>query len=170
MSQSEVPPSTQGSKPAIQLLAILTLCYLVSFAGTEGALKGLGDWYESIHKPSWAVPNWFFSPAWTLLYGSMGVAIWQVVRSTESPVRTRAIATSLFVFQIALSGVWPWVFFGAQKFAVSTFEVSVLWLLVALTTWAFFRVRSLAGALMIPYLFWVSFSACLNFSIYSLNK
>lgn len=34
---------------------------------------------------------------------------------------------------------------------------------------AFWRVSRLAGALLVPYLLWVSFAAALNFSVWQLN-
>jgi tryptophan-rich sensory protein len=45
----------------------------------------------------------------------------------------------------------------------------VLWLLIIATIVSFWRVRPLAGALLVPYLLWVSFAAVLNFSVWQLN-
>ena len=45
----------------------------------------------------------------------------------------------------------------------------MLWVAVATTTLAFFARRTAAGALMLPYLVWVSFAAVLNFTIWRLN-
>ena len=44
-----------------------------------------------------------------------------------------------------------------------------LWALIAATLAAFWRVRALAGALLLPYLFWVSFAAVLNFAVWRMN-
>ena len=44
-----------------------------------------------------------------------------------------------------------------------------MWVTIAATTVAFFVRRTAAGALMLPYLVWVSFAAVLNFSIWRLN-
>jgi len=45
----------------------------------------------------------------------------------------------------------------------------LLWLLVVATAVSFWRISPLAGALLIPYLLWVSFAAALNLSIWQLN-
>jgi len=47
--------------------------------------------------------------------------------------------------------------------------VLVLWALVLLTTVAFWRVRPLAGALLLPYLAWISFASVLTFVVWRLN-
>jgi hypothetical protein len=41
--------------------------------------------------------------------------------------------------------------------------------LVAATLVAFWRVRPLAGGLLVPYLLWVGFAAALNWSVWQLN-
>ena len=47
--------------------------------------------------------------------------------------------------------------------------VMVLWGLILCTIVAFWRVRPLAGALLIPYLGWVTFAATLNFTLWRAN-
>jgi len=48
-------------------------------------------------------------------------------------------------------------------------EVIVLWILILATLISFWRVRPLAGALLIPYLLWVSFATVLNYFLWQLN-
>ena len=48
-------------------------------------------------------------------------------------------------------------------------EVLLLWCLVAATTLVFWRVRTLAGVLLLPYLAWVSLAAALTFSVWQRN-
>jgi tryptophan-rich sensory protein len=45
----------------------------------------------------------------------------------------------------------------------------LLWALIVATLIAFWRVRPLAGALLMPYLLWVSFAAVLNYRVWQLN-
>jgi benzodiazapine receptor len=48
-------------------------------------------------------------------------------------------------------------------------DIIVLWILIVATLVSFWRVRPLAGALLIPYLLWVSFASVLNYSLWQLN-
>jgi len=45
----------------------------------------------------------------------------------------------------------------------------VLWVLILATMLAFRRVSTTAGALMVPYLLWVSFASVLNYALWRLN-
>ena len=45
-----------------------------------------------------------------------------------------------------------------------------LWLALLATVVAFWKVRPLAGALLVPYLAWVTFASALNFAICRLNR
>jgi len=45
----------------------------------------------------------------------------------------------------------------------------VLWGLIALTCAAFWSIRPLAGALLLPYLAWVAFASCLNWTLWQTN-
>jgi tryptophan-rich sensory protein len=75
----------------------------------------------------------------------------------------------LFVVQLVANALWSWLFFAWREGALAFVEVLLLWCLVAATTVAFWRVRVLAGALLIPYLAWVSFASALTLSVWRLN-
>ena len=45
----------------------------------------------------------------------------------------------------------------------------LLWPSIVATLIAFWRVRRTAGALLIPYLLWVTFASALNYSVWQLN-
>jgi tryptophan-rich sensory protein len=48
-------------------------------------------------------------------------------------------------------------------------DISILFILIILTIFAFFRVSRLGGVLLIPYLLWVGFASILNYAILILN-
>jgi tryptophan-rich sensory protein len=48
-------------------------------------------------------------------------------------------------------------------------DICVLWLAILATLTQFWRLRPLAGALLIPYFLWVSFATGLNAAVWRLN-
>lgn len=144
------------------LLVALAACYGAAAIGTQFTP---GEWYAGLVKPSWNPPSWLFAPVWTVLYGMMAVASWLVWR-TRAAVRT---ALTLFALQLVLNATWSWLFFGLERPDLAFADIVLLWLALLATTAAFFRIRAAAGILMLPYLFWVSFAAALNFAIWRLN-
>jgi benzodiazapine receptor len=49
-------------------------------------------------------------------------------------------------------------------------ELLALWGAILATLLAFRRIRPLAGALLVPYLLWVTFAGVLDFAIWRLNS
>jgi tryptophan-rich sensory protein len=75
----------------------------------------------------------------------------------------------LFLVQLALNALWSWLFFAWHRGALAFDDIVVLLVLVAATTLAYWRLRPLAGALLVPYLLWVGFACALNFAVWRLN-
>lgn len=158
------------SRSALRQAAGLGGWLLASFvAGALGAAASAGaaGFYQQLTRPPWAPPAWLFGPVWTVLYVMMAVAAWLVWR--ERGFADARAALGLFVAQLAANALWSWLFFAWRLGALALGEIVLLWLLVAATIAAFWRVRPLAGALLVPYLAWVTFAAALTFSLWRLN-
>jgi tryptophan-rich sensory protein len=125
------------------------------------------SFYAQLVKPEWAPSAVIFGPVWTVLYAMMGVAAWLVWRS--GGLRGNRVALSVFLAQLVLNARWSWLFFVWHQGALALIDIVVLWLLVAPTLVLFWRVRVLAGVLLIPYLAWISFASVLNYSVWQLN-
>jgi benzodiazapine receptor len=97
----------------------------------------------------------------------MGVAAWLVWR--RGGFRAHRSALSLFLVQLVINALWSWLFFAWHRGALAFFDIGLLWLLIVATVVFFWRARPVAGALLLPYLLWVSFAAALNFSVWQLN-
>jgi tryptophan-rich sensory protein len=97
----------------------------------------------------------------------MGIAAWLVWNS--GGFRANRQALTLFLAQLALNAIWSWLFFAWRSGAWSLVDILALWLLIVATIVSFWRVRQLAGALLIPYLAWVSFASVLNYALWHLN-
>jgi translocator protein len=152
-----------------QLLGLAGWLAITFVAGAFGALASVqaASFYAELQRPAWAPPASVFGPVWTLLYVLMGFAAWLVWR--EGGFRAQRVALLLFLGQLALNSLWSWLFFGWHQGALALADILVLWLFIVATTACFWRVRPLAGALMLPYLSWVSFASVLNFAIWRLN-
>lgn len=151
---------------AISLLTSLALVFVVAYLGSQGSMIGLQSWYMTARKPVWNPPSWVFAPVWTVLYLLMGIAAWMIWRSDHEG-RSRALI--LFAIQLALNGLWSWIFFAWHQPGFAFYELIVLWIAIALTLVAFWRVRRTAGWLLVPYLCWVSFAGALNYTIWKMN-
>lgn len=122
---------------------------------------------------------------WTILYVLMAVAAWLVWRVGGSPSGSsdgagngaRAVrdappvraALIVYVAQLALNALWTFLFFGWRQGALAFVDILAMWGLIVATLVLFWRVRPLAGALLIPYLLWVSYAAALNYAVWQLN-
>jgi tryptophan-rich sensory protein len=148
----------------------LVVWLVVAFAaaGVGGvASANAGDFYSQLDRPAWAPPGWLFGPVWTLLYALMGVAAWLVWR--DRGFRGAASALLLFLVQLAVNAVWSWLFFAWRLGGLSFVWILLLWVLLAATIAAFWRVRPLAAVLLVPYLLWVSFAAVLCYTVWRNN-
>ena len=139
------------------------------FAAAIGAVASIqaSSFYLQLARPEWAPPAGVFGPVWTVLYVLMAIAAWLVWR--VGGLRFARTALTLFLVQLAVNALWSWLFFGWHWGGLAFVDIGLLWVLIIATLIAFWRIRPLAGALLIPYLLWVSFALALNYSVWQLN-
>lgn len=148
------------------LVAWLAVCFIAAATGAVAAARA-SSFYTQLVRPEWAPPPAWFSPVWTILYTLMGIAAWLAWRPGGfGGART---ALTLFLVQLAVNALWSWLFFGWHSGALAFADIIVLLVLIIATLIAFWRIRPLAGALLLPYLLWVSFAVALNYSVWRLN-
>jgi tryptophan-rich sensory protein len=61
------------------------------------------------------------------------------------------------------------LFFAWHQGAMATAETVIIWFLILGTVFSFWRVKRLAGILLLPYLAWVTFATALCFATWRLN-
>jgi tryptophan-rich sensory protein len=132
-----------------------------------GSLFLPGEWYSQLSKPRWTPPNWLFGPVWSILYTLMAIAAWMVWK--RNGFAGASLPLVFFVVQLILNAIWSWLFFGLQNPGLAFCEIIILWFAILVTLVAFWKETSVAGALFIPYLAWVSLAVVLNFSIWRMN-
>lgn len=153
-------------KQGVGLGAWLAASFVAAGVGGAASINAAG-FYGQLVQPSWAPPAWLFGPVWTVLFVLMGVSAWLVWR--EHGFRGAGAALKLFTAQLVANALWSWLFFAWRQGALALLEIGVLWLLIAGTLLAFWRLHRVAALLLVPYLAWVSFAAALNFSLWRLN-
>lgn len=149
---------------AISAAGILALGWASGWLAKSGFRN---DWYAPLKKPAFQPPAWAFPLAWTTLYALMGIALALLVDQPDTPERRRALV--LFAVQLILNLAWSPVFFGAGAIDAGLLVILALDVLVALTIISFWRVRPLAGALLLPYLAWLCLATVLNLETGRLN-
>ncbi len=155
-------------KRSMKLFISVAITLLVG--GTAGFFtsEGVNGWYAVANKPSFNPPNWVFAPVWTLLYILMGIALWLVWKSeTNKAVKKTAII--LFSLQLLLNFAWSFIFFYMHQPGWAFIEITGMWIMIMLTIVWFGKISPAAAWLMVPYIWWVSFAAVLNFYIWKLN-
>ena len=157
-----VTTRTRGRPILVAAVAALAVAIL------GGLMTDIGPWYLSLHKPSWAPPDWLFAPAWTLIFAltaTAGVLAWRA----SPPIRTWAWIVSLFTVNGLLNIAWSAIYFRMHRPDWSLAESGLLWLsvlalIVVIAPWS----RG-AALLLVPYLVWVAFATFLNYEIVRLN-
>ena len=148
------------------LIGWFIVSFVVSALGAIASIEAR-SFYAGLAQPDWAPPGWLFGPVWTLLFALMAVAAWLVWRN--GGFRANRAALALFLVQLAFNALWSWLFFAWRLGGLAFADILLLWVLILATLVAFWRVRPLAGALLVPYLLWVSFAVFLNYDVWQLN-
>lgn len=145
--------------PAVMLLGFLS----GQFAGSTAD----DPWFAALEKPAIYPPSATFGVVWTALYAMMGIALALVCAAWGARYRMPAILA--FVLQLALNLAWSPVFFAAHEMSVALAILGALDLAALLTVALFWKVRRLAGLLLLPYLAWLLFATALNWQFIQLN-
>ncbi len=148
--------------------AIAAIAWAVLLGGVGGLLTEIGTWYRELNKPRWQPPDWAFGPAWTIILGLAGWAGYRAWVATADAAAHRTIAI-LFAINFIAHLLWSPLFFKLKRPDLALIEVVFLWASV-LALCIFLRPYSVSASwLVVPYLAWVSFAACLNLAIVRLN-
>lgn len=149
------------------LLLVPGILLLGSLSGVVSGSGPDNSWYASLRKPAISPPSFLFPIVWSTLYAAMGFAAALVCAAWGA--RGRAIAILAFVAQLALNLAWSPVFFGAHQITAALVIILLLDAMVLVTIGLFWRIRWLAGALLLPYLAWILFATVLNWQYLELN-
>jgi len=150
------------------LIGSVLFCIIIGSIGSLVTITGPDSWYAGLAKPFFTPPGWVFGPVWITLFTLMGIALYRVWQSgTEQPDVRRALA--IFGVQFLFNVSWSFLFFGLRSPLLGLINILLLWLMIAATIAAFYRVDRTAAYLLVPYIAWVTLATALNGSIYLMN-
>ena len=150
--------------------AIVTVVAIELLGGLSGWLSqsGYGNpWFDALVKPSFMPPGFLFGIVWPILYALLGLALALILAEPASD--RRRIALILFAVQMALNFAWSPIFFAGHDITLAKYVIITMIVIAAAAALLFYRLRPVAGLLMVPYLCWLMFATALNTSIETLN-
>lgn len=112
-------------------------------------------WYQELNKSSLNPPGYVFGIVWPILYIFMSISAFRTFEETRN----------LFLLQLFFNAIWSWLFFAFHMPVIALFNI---WFLIALNLKLIvnmFKIESISGVLMIPYIVWLFFASYLNLFI-----
>ena len=150
---------------------LLIQCVLLPL--TVGALSALLSGggmreFQLLNQPPLSPPGWLFPVVWTILYILMGIASYLVIVS-DAGAREKRRALLVYGLQLFVNFFWSILFFRWDLYLAAFLWLLLLWSLIFLNRKLFGEISKAAGALLLPYLLWVTFAGYLNLFIFLLN-
>ena len=125
------------------------------------------EWFNSLNKPFLSPPDWLFTPVWLVLYIMIFASL--VLFWGDGITKEKRLPLIFFIIQLVLNWLWVPIFFGMENILGGFIIIVIMYIFLWLTIITFFKYSKLASILLLPYLFWISFAAYLNFGYLVLN-
>lgn len=119
-------------------------------------------------QPAFSPPGWVFPVVWTILYLLMGLASYRTRRAGADAALKRTVYW-LYGVQLALTFLWPMLFFAWQLYVPALLCVAALLCTVLCWCVRLHRVDQLSVWLQAPYIAWLCFALCLNVATMALR-
>ena len=126
------------------------------------------DWYHSLNLPKFTPPDIVFSIVWPVLY--LMIFASAVILLKKNTAQNKGTAVILFLIQLILNFSWSMIFFGAKDIDGGLVVIFLIWIILAMTVFEFFKISKFSAILLSPYYLWITFALYLNFSIFWFNK
>ncbi|MEU3145298.1 MULTISPECIES: TspO/MBR family protein [unclassified Streptomyces] len=161
------PRSRSASRRSLLLLLLLlAICYAVAALGGVAATDA-GSTYRSLERPAWAPPSWLFGPVWTVLYATIAVSAWLVLR--RRPLAQVKAEIVFWGAQLAFNLAWTPLFFTAGRYGLAFLDICLLLAALGATMLLFRRTSPAASLVLVPYALWTLYAAALNLAVWQLN-
>jgi translocator protein len=150
--------------------SLFTVPLIVALGFLAGQVAGSGPgnpWFDALVKPAIYPPPAAFGIVWSVLYVMMGVSFAMILSARGA--RGRGLAAAAFVVQLILNLAWSPTFFALHQITGAFWITVAMAVAIAVTVVLFWRIRPVAGMLLLPYLAWVCFASVLTYQFLQLN-
>lgn len=153
----------------ISVLIPLVVGFLSSSISMFLLKTDVGEFYESLIKPSFAPPASVFGIVWPILFVLMGISYYLISKNDKKDPK---VNDALFYYnlQLALNFVWSILFFGLDLRFTAIFNIVILIAVLIVMIVKFYKIDKKAALLNVPYLIWLIFAMFLNYFIWIINK
>lgn len=146
-----------------KLILSIAICEGAGLIGSVFTISAIPNWYITLNKPTFSPPNFLFGPVWTTLYLLMGISLYLIWEKKNKNV------LNIFWIHLFFNATWSIMFFGLRNPLFGLINILILWILIVIVIYKFWKINKTAGLLLLPYLVWVSFATYLNYSIWIIN-
>ena len=133
--------------------AVLLTAY-VSSRYTTASVNS--KWYQCI-KSNLTPPNYVFPLVWSILYVFIAYAFGTVLQTQES-----TYVIGLFVLNLLFNVAWCYLYFYKKHTGAALVAIGIV--IASIVQIMRFSPSTTIYKLMMPYLAWVTFAACLNYT------
>jgi tryptophan-rich sensory protein len=144
------------------------LVYGIGLNLAGGLLTDIDDWYHDLRKPWFQPPGWAFGPAWTIILGLAGWALYIGLTEAGSPAQYSVVAIA-FSINAVLHFLWSPLFFKFRRPDWSFIENFGLIASTIALAFVLDPISSFAAWLILPYIVWTCFAQAINYEVVKLN-
>lgn len=124
--------------------------------------------YSTYVKPSWAPPDWLFTPVWSVLYLIIFISfswIFWLAWKKKVPVKT----VIPFVLNLVFNFLFTPIQFGLRQYFLASIDIVLVFVTLIWAMSTVWKKNRWVAIVNFPYLAWVSFATVLQFTITYLN-
>lgn len=105
---------------------------------------------------------------WIIPYALMGVAVY-LVWQKRTKEECHCGSLQLFLLQLALSGLWAYLFFVLKEPLIALIEIVILVFVLLIVIRQFWTISRPAAYFLLPYAAWIAFAAWRNLNALSFH-
>lgn len=130
------------------------------------------NWYSELLKPTWSPPAWIFGPVWSVLYVIIAISFGTVFYKAFTKQIPWFVALP-FALNLLFNFIFTPIQFGLKNNLLAAIDILLVFgTLVSALVLVWKTTPNLRFVVFanIPYLLWVIFATCLQFTITYLNR